>query len=262
MLISLLKRELTIAHISDIQTGKVGGYEEKVFEILRQQKPDVIFHTGDLVQVHGYENRENELRKLGDLFKGLDFEYGVYNVEGNIDHAKQIRFFDEAAGVETLRNENIVIKDESFLIDVLGLAWADSKNGSRAIIEEWVKNREGAFKIVLGHAPDYVLGINDFEIDLCLAGHTHGGQVSIPFLGPIINFSDVPKKWSRGFRRVNKVNLNVSSGIGAEHAGGLPSIRFNCRPSITIIKVVPAFEDLLAVDNNDINKFTVHQEGN
>jgi hypothetical protein len=232
-----VESELTIAHISDVQSASVGSYEEKVFERLVQLKPDIIFHTGDLVQPHNPENYERELVKLAQLFKKLNPEYGIYNVPGNVDRPRMLEVFDEASEVRTIAGRSVTIEGPGWVLDVLGLSFEQSLGGSRQKIAKWLKGDNNNFKIVLGHAPDYVLDIMDSDVDLCLAGHTHGGQVNLPFVGALLNASGTPKEWASGLRRINKMYLNVSSGIGTEHAEGMVPLRFNCRPSVTVIQV-------------------------
>jgi len=230
--------ELTIAHISDIQTSSIDGYEKKVFKILSELNADMIIHTGDLVQPYDHDDYEIVLNNLADLFAELEPKHGIFNVVGNVDNWKMIPLFDVRSGVRTLVNESVTINDGSIEARILGLSWPQSRNGDKGTIARWVNNNKDHFKIIMGHQPDYVMDITSLDIDLCLAGHTHGGQVRIPFVGPVFNASNTPKSWARGFRRINNVTLNVSPGIGTEHVGWLPSIRFNCPPSITVIRIV------------------------
>ena len=113
-----------------------------------------------------------------------------------------------------------------------------SMQGDKSKIDKWLQNNSDGFTIILGHASDYVLSIMDSDVDLCLAGHTHGGQVNLPFIGPLLNASNTPKSWAEGFRRFDHAALNVSSGIGSERAVGLPPIRLNCPPTITVFKII------------------------
>ena len=127
-------------------------------------------------------------------------------------------------------------------IDLYGLSLYQSKEQEWAVraVEDWLsKSEANAFRILLGHAPDYALGVKDQQIDLCLAGHTHGGQVRLPGYGPLVIDSEVPKKWSRGFRSIGIPYLNVSAGAGSNRYEGLPPIRFNCPTEMTLIELVP-----------------------
>ena len=94
------------------------------------------------------------------------------------------------------------------------------------------------FHIVFGHAPDFSLG--DVRADLLVAGHTHGGQVQIPGLGPIITYSRVPRGWAAGGATDlgDGRTLVVSRGIGMERMYA-PRLRFACRPELVVIDVLP-----------------------
>ena len=94
------------------------------------------------------------------------------------------------------------------------------------------------FHIVLRHAPNFALG--DVQADLLVAGHTHGGQVRLPWIGPIFTFSTIPRSWATGATRLSGGRwLVVSSGVGLER-GSAPRLRFLCRPEIAVIHVEPA----------------------
>jgi predicted MPP superfamily phosphohydrolase len=235
--------EITIAHITDFQSAKVGAYEESVIEKINELKPDIVFHTGDMVQPHNSDNRQKELKALAVLLKKLNPKYGTYNVNGNIDRPQDSKQFDDTSGSSTLINESIVISDNGLDIDILGLTFEQSMNGDRFAITNWINNSRGKFTILLGHAPDYVLDIRDKHIDLCLAGHTHGGQIRLPFFGALLNASKTPKSWARGFRKIDNVHLNVSAGVGCEHLSSLPAIRFNCPQAISIFKIIGSKTD-------------------
>lgn len=235
--------EVKILHISDIQSISVGRYEQKVFRLIQQLNPDIILFTGDLVQIyHDHQKRERELQNLATLFRQLSPQYGIYNVIGDTDwwlqDLQKKQWFDDLSSVKTLVDDSISVHDRVGQFRILGLSLGKSRRGDKTFIENW-KNRTSTeeFTIIMGHAPDYIVNITDLDIDLCLAGHTHGGQIQIPFFGAIVTLSDVPREWAMGYRTVRNIRMNVSAGIGAEHAGGLPAIRFNCPPTMTLFIV-------------------------
>jgi len=232
-----IEGQIVVAHISDFQSARVGSYEAGVIDKLIELDPDIILHTGDLVQPYDNDDRQNELEKLSRLFVKLKPKYGIYNVVGNIDGSMDLTDFDLISGSKTLISENIEISDKGIELDILGLTFEQSINGDRFAITNWINKSSKKFTILLGHAPDYVLDVRDKNIDLCLAGHTHGGQVRLPFIGAVLNASKTPKSWARGFREIDSLRLNVSAGIGSERHSKLPAIRFNCPPSISIIKI-------------------------
>jgi hypothetical protein len=240
-----VSEEMRIIHISDIQSKNVGRYERKVFEILKELPADIILHTGDLVQpfyYSGYDvsRYEPELRKLAQLFQQLQPQYGTYNVIGDTELPQKIPQFDELSGVTTLQDEAVVISTPKGVLNIFGLGLESSRRGRKEFIDAWMAqgNRQQV-RILMGHAPDYIQMALDTEVDLCLAGHTHGGQIQLPFVGPLLASSSIPKSWARGFTQIRSVAFNVSAGIGVSHAWGLPPMRFRCPPTITVIHIFP-----------------------
>jgi predicted MPP superfamily phosphohydrolase len=94
------------------------------------------------------------------------------------------------------------------------------------------------YHVVLGHSPNFALG--DIQADLLVAGHTHGGQVRLPWLGPILTASLLPRRWAAGASTLpGGATLVVSRGIGLERIAA-PRLRFLCRPELVVIDVLPA----------------------
>ena len=77
------------------------------------------------------------------------------------------------------------------------------------------------------------------DVDLYLAGHTHGGQIALPFYGPVITFSRYGRQYARGEFHVGATTLYVSRGLGFE-GGGAPRARFLARPEIVVVEVTGA----------------------
>lgn len=231
-----IDRPIRLLHISDIQAVRITSYEERVFREIQSLNPDVIIHSGDLIQNIDYEEYKREIKALAALFQRLKVPYGIYNVIGDTDDFLEVASFDKASGVKTLRDEGFQIPE--LQLNILGLKLASSRYGKSDLILEWQRERnENDFSILLGHAPDYILDGPSQQADLYLAGHTHGGQIRLPFWGALINHSRVPLAWSSGFFSSEGKTIHISAGIGAEHAYGLPSLRFNCPPEITLIEL-------------------------
>jgi predicted MPP superfamily phosphohydrolase len=91
--------------------------------------------------------------------------------------------------------------------------------------------------VVATHPPDVTTELDGMRVDLHLAGHTHGGQIALPFLGPPVILSRLPTKYARGLFRYDDHWLDVCAGLGMEgnHA---PRIRFLCPPEIVLLRLV------------------------
>ena len=95
-----------------------------------------------------------------------------------------------------------------------------------------------AFTVFLYHYPDEIEEVSGHAIDLYCAGHTHGGQVSLPWYGALVTLSKFDKQYESGLYRKADTFLYVNRGIGME-GGSAPRVRFFARPEVTIINIVP-----------------------
>ena len=233
---------IRLLHISDIQAGQITEYEQLVFERIRELQPDIILNTGDFLQVVPPATFESEFPQLLELITRANPEFGTIAVFGDTEKELYKISPQSLLPLQMLSSQSIQIDTGSGIIDVYGLSLYQSKNPDWALraAGEWLENADaGKFRILLGHAPDFALKLQEQPIDLCLAGHTHGGQVRLPGYGPLVIDSEVPGEWSRGFRSIGIPYLNVSAGAGSNRYGGLPKIRFNCPTEITLIELAP-----------------------
>ncbi len=239
---SKLDRTLRILHFSDIQSAAIGPYEERVFREIRELEPDLIIHTGDLLHPIRRDYAE-EFPKLAALFKTLEPPLGVYGVHGNVDTWARSQFNVKIDTLRILENTAARIEFGGTTIQMYGMSpeVSGTPDVARELIGPWVSSlQEDEFSLLLGHSPDYMAQTQDFPIDLCLAGHTHGGQVRLPFIGPLVTCTfHIPRSWALGYREIGRTRLNTSGGVGCEHVSHLPSIRFNCPPEMTLITIVP-----------------------
>lgn len=237
-----LTAPLRILHIADIQAGSVGDYQESIFDAVETLQPDLIINTGDFLQVVPPATFEEEWAKLHALIERVNPPLGTYGVFGDTERELYRFRPDSLAPLVMLSSRNVRIDTGRGLISLHGLSLYESNSGAWALrsVEPWLEQTPvDDFRILFGHSPNYALAMGESPIDLCLAGHTHGGQVNVPFYGPLVIDSDVPREWARGFRRVGIPYLNVSAGAGSNRFGGLPPIRFNCPTEMTLIELVP-----------------------
>ncbi|MEM7155907.1 MAG: metallophosphoesterase [Myxococcota bacterium] len=225
-----IEEPLVIAVIADLQTDAPGPYERDVLERVAAAEPDLVLFPGDFVQVplSEFPARAAELREIL-LDVGLNPPLGAFAVPGNIEFGNRgwPQSF-EGTGIHTWSRPKQV--DLGPLV-LSGLPLAESFDAGIRI------DGEEKFHVVFGHGPDFSLG--NVDADLLIAGHTHGGQVQLPFIGPLITFSKVPRDHAAGHNEIEPgKHLVVSRGIGMER-GSAPRLRFLCRPELVFIHVKP-----------------------
>jgi hypothetical protein len=137
-------------------------------------------------------------------------------------------------GFEPLdRNTLTLQKDgEEFCVSGVRLS---KMTGYQTLLNKVPPNK---FSIFLCHYSDLIEDLGDFNVDLYLAGHTHGGQVRLPFYGAVITLAKFGKKYEAGMYKVDNTILYVNRGIGMEPPPG-PKVRFLARPEITVFDIVP-----------------------
>jgi len=227
---SKLKAPIKIAVIADIQTDEIIDFERDALARVVAERPDLILFAGDYLQVRGEDAWRIQRDRLNGLLRQLDFQapLGAFAVGGNVDPPQWPDLF-AGTGVtvfETTRTIDLA-RDE---ICLTGLSMDDSFNRSAYVASQ------PRFHIALGHSPDFALS-DEVRADLLIAGHTHGGQVRLPVIGPLITLAKVPSAWAAGVTEVTGGrHLVVSRGIGMERYAA-PRMRFLCRPEILFITI-------------------------
>lgn len=243
---------LRIVHISDIHSGSFTDKKavEKGVEKILKEQPDLILFTGDLVN-----DRSDEMNDYMDLFSRLKAPMGVFSTLGNHDYGDYVRWDSEAAkatnlerlktihaelGWRLLMNEHIVLEKEQSAIAILGIEnWsAKGRFPKYGRMEDAYKGTENyPFKILLSHDPshwDAEVRTRYRDVDLMLAGHTHGMQFGLEIPG--FKWSPVQymyKQWA-GLYEEGMQKLYVNRGYGFI---GYPG-RVGILPEITLIELV------------------------
>ena len=99
--------------------------------------------------------------------------------------------------------------------------------------------RPDDFSLLLYHKPDLAYAARDLGINLYLAGHTHGGQIRLPFYGAVITNSHYGKTFEMGLYHLDQTTLYVSRGLGLEGMSA-PRARFLCPPEVVVVDLAPA----------------------
>lgn len=217
--------DLTIALISDLHVGpyKREAFVTRAVERINSLKPDLVLIAGDSV----FEEAK-EAQYLAPL-KNIRAPLGVYGVLGNHDYgitpegelrhrrdqADIVRAQMEEYGVKMLVNDGLTLSKNGAPIALTGTDewWTGRANIKRALTKAAASARTPT--LLLTHNPDIIRAAQRFGIDLVLAGHTHGGQVRLPFIGPVPPIPDeLGREFDQGLFSFGKTQLFITRGIG------------------------------------------------
>ncbi len=233
---------LKIAHLSDLHmTGSLGSrWFEVVAEQVNALQPDVIAITGDIVE------KEACWPWLADSLGKLQAKHGVYFILGNHDF-----YIDTNQTKKLLQDQGLICVSERWVeaewngapVILAGneRPWApqaaDLSTAAIRDTEQLSYNTEQLrqFRLMLMHTPDEFTWACQQDAHLALAGHTHGGQLRFPLLGPIACPSRYGTRYACGVFRQGNTVMHVSRGI----AGKTP-LRWNCPPEIALLELVRA----------------------
>lgn len=223
-------RGFTIALFSDTHLGFFysARHLNKVVELISAQQADLICFAGDLVES---KKSLRSLKSVIPVLSRLKGSFGKYAILGNHDvlaGADEVASGLKKCGFQVLVNQLQVIEKEGQQLLLMGL---DDVRYGDPDLDRMIHQVSGQNTyILLVHEPDFADRTRHYPIDLQLSGHSHGGQVCLPFGKPILT-TKLGKKYPSGLYRVQSLWVYTSKGIGTTK---LP-IRFLCRPEITLI---------------------------
>lgn len=228
----------TIGLLADLQFDRVTEYEVAAIDRLMAMRPDLILLSGDLFHVSGDEFRA-QMADVQGLLGRLSAPAGVFAVLGNVDYPELTRQAYEGAGIRLLADETVTVLVRGTPLMIGGVSWPCTDSESvRTMLALGAAPDPAMPRVLLTHVPDAALMLSaQSQIDLVLAGHTHGGQICVPGVGPLVTFSHVPRAVGAGGLHVlNGTQVYVSRGVGCER-GQAPRVRLFCPPEITLLTV-------------------------
>jgi len=239
--VSNLPKELNglkIAHISDVHLPKNASSIENIVNKVKQQNPDIIVMTGDIVDV----SADLKTCELGKLCKGLSGIAKTYAVTGNHElwngNVEEWRSILTENNVEVIDNKIEIYKSNKKSIAIIGLS-----DGNEYKSENFkdIKNIKAMPIILLAHRPElfassYSSDLNSISPNIVFSGHAHGGQFRIPIInkGIIAPNQGLFPQYTSGLYTNNNVKMIVSRGLG----NSIIPIRINNRPHLPIIELV------------------------
>ncbi|MCK4508318.1 MAG: metallophosphoesterase [Desulfuromonadales bacterium] len=222
--------QVRLLQISDLHLSGYNSYFAKVTKQVADLQPDLIVLTGD------YLEEERNIRGVLSFLKELKATHGIYAVQGNWEYwsrleGENLRRHFAGVGVKLLINERADLEINGRALSIFGLDYPSSNDHLHQLQKAVDPQR---FNLLLSHVPAFAHEQLNEHINLILSGHTHGGQVRLPFLPPFY----LPRYSGRfvaGFYQVSqhRIPLYVSRGVGTSV---LP-LRFFCRPEIGLFEL-------------------------
>ena len=230
-----------IAHVSDLHNTEIGKDNETLLEMLKQAEPDIIAITGDMIDARNTD-MDIALHFAMEAMKIAPCYYVTGNHEARIAEYEKFREPLSELGVVILEDENVMIEREGETIELVGIddpsfdidyLLGDSVAAVRSKFEKLEFEGE-SFTVLLSHRPELFEIYSEYNLDLVLSGHAHGGQFRLPLLGGLIapNQGLFPK-YDAGLYAEDTTSMIVSRGIGNS---AFP-FRFNNRPEVILIEL-------------------------
>ena len=219
-----------ILQLSDFHIDGTDGLAEALAECLRPLRPDLCAFTGD----YRFEDRGSSngvYPRMQTVVESIHAKEGVIGILGNHDPADAVAELD-AMGVRMLVNDAAQIRRGGASIWIAGVD--DNFDYQTHDLDAALAGvPEGGFKVLLAHAPELFREAARNGIALYLAGHTHGGQIRVPWLGALRHNAKCPPAYAYGHWTHNGMHGYTSGGVGCS---SLP-IRFNCPPEVVMIEL-------------------------
>jgi predicted MPP superfamily phosphohydrolase len=232
----LSQEPLRIAVISDVHGGApyIGEAKiDKIVALANGAKPDLILLTGDYVTKGVIGGTDMPIETITAKLQRLSAPLGVFAVLGNHDRwrdaGRTIRAL-EKAGIPVLENMNVRLKRNGEVLYLVGVS--DFTSGPRDILGALTDVPVRSHAICFTHSPDVFIFLPP-ECALTIGGHTHGGQVRLPFIGRPIVPSLFGQRYAAGLVFEQNKYLFVSTGIGTS----IIPVRFGVPPEVSILEV-------------------------
>jgi uncharacterized protein len=221
---------LKILHLTDLHADGLMGLDDAIRACLKGLEVDLCVMTGD----YRFEVRgpcHDIYPPMERIIKSVKARLGVVGILGNHDVSEEVPAL-ERLGVRMLINEALELRrgrDSAWVIGVDDPHYYGCDDLPAALRRVPAE----AFKILLVHTPELIKEAEAYGVNLYLCGHTHGGQVCLPLIGPIITNANCPRAYARGLWRYKTLQGYTSPGVGAS---GVP-VRFLCPPEIGLIEL-------------------------
>lgn len=218
---------LRIAHASDFHFTRWNAVFRHAQELLCDLDYDLLLVTGDFGNFRRHWRHAVDMTRR--FFEPLAGRRPTLAVLGNHDNPLFAMVPD--LPFTLLRNASATVAVRGESITIAGVEQTVPRGGE---LEKTLLGIGEAPAILLAHYPSTAFRLDGSPVQLVLSGHTHGGQIRLPWLGCIWPNDHVPRRMASGLHRVNDLHVHISAGLGAS----LPlRVRINCPPEIAILTI-------------------------
>ena len=228
---------LKIIQISDIHYGSTIFIKDikKLVKLVNERTPDLVVFTGDLIN-KDYKLNSKEQEKLITELKKIKTTIGKYAIMGEEDSSEFNTIMNQSNFTILNNSYDLIYKDNNIPILLIGLNNSKKNEDIDSAYEYFNQptHNSNIYTITLLHKPDTVNEILEKypTTDLFLAGHSHNGQINIPYIGGLVK-KEGSQQYINEFYQINNSRLYISSGIGTNGNG----FRLFCRPSINFFRL-------------------------
>lgn len=230
---------LRVLQIGDIHVERVTPRERHLNRLIDELKPDVIVFTGDFVNLSNTNDPEAE-KAIREIIGQWRAPLGVYCVTGTplVEPLERVQQFVQGLdNLKLLPNQWITIQTPGGDLNILGLVVTHDMTRDRDLLKKMMLSAPtNGMHLLLMHPPDIAPEANEAGIDLYLCGHTHGGQIRLPLIGPIFSSSHLGNQFIMGRYELGTTTLYTARGVGLEGLGA-PRARFLCPPEIVLWEI-------------------------
>ncbi len=227
-----------IAHISDFHNTEIGEKNERLLSVLKEAEPDIIAITGDMIDSRR-TNTEIALNFAREIIKIAPCYYVTGNHEFRVSESYNLKEALSELGIIVLENVKTELEHSGEKIRLIGVddpSFSDD-NYAEAVMHrnlDILTENDDTYTLLLSHRPELFPVYCEYNVDLVLSGHAHGGQFRIPFLGGVIAPDQgLFPTYDAGLYTEGETNMIVSRGIG----NSIIPIRFNNRPEVVVIEL-------------------------
>ncbi len=228
---------LRVLHLGDLHIERITRREQQLLRLVDELKPDLILFTGDFLNL-SYRRDPKAIQDAREVLAKLKAPLGVFAVTGSpaVDLTDVVPNMLKDMPLRWLRDEKVSLQVGEDVIDLLGVSCSHRPFEDGPHLAKLAEQDRSRFNILLYHSPDLAPIAATNGVDLQLSGHTHGGQVRLPFYGALFTGSLYGKRYEAGRYAHDDMVLYITRGIGLEGAGA-PRVRFLCPPEIILWEI-------------------------